>query len=98
MKITQIRDKEHSEALTVLEMNVFLQKTKTEIQARPVSALRQTLQYYLPGESCELARKLPKIIPAAVFGRVNGIKHMPIVRHHYWWARRARINPPSVGI
>lgn len=76
MKITQIRDKEHSEALTLLEINVFLQKIKTETQARPVSALRQTLRYYLPGESCELARKLPKIIPAAVFGRVNGIKQM----------------------
>lgn len=76
MKITQIREKEHSEALTVLEMNVFLQKIKTEIQTRPVSALRRALQYYLPGESCELASKLPQIIPAAVFGRVNGIKQM----------------------
>lgn len=78
MKITQIREKDDLEALTVMEADLFIEKMKTEIQSQPVSALRRTLQYYLPGDSCEQARKLPKIIPAAVFGRVNGVKRMKV--------------------
>lgn len=76
MKITQIREKEDSEALTVLEIGVLMEKMKTEIQSQPVTTLRKALPYYQPGTSCEPARKLPRIIPAAAFGRVNGVKRM----------------------
>lgn len=76
MKITQIREKEDSEALTVLEIGLLMEKMKTEIQSHPVTALRKALPYYQSGASCEPARKLPRIIPAAAFGRVNGVKRM----------------------
>lgn len=76
MKITQIREKESVEALSVLELDSLVEKIKTEIKTRPVSGLREALRFVLPGERCAFAGKLPKIIPAAVFGRVGGVKRM----------------------
>lgn len=76
MKITQIREKEGVEALTVLELDSLMEKIKTETKTRPVSGLRQALHFVVPGERCVFADKLPKIIPAAVFGRVAGVKRM----------------------
>ncbi len=78
MKITQIREKDGVEALSVLDFNLLIEKIKTEIKTRPVTGLRQALHYVLPGESCSFAGKLPKVIPAAVFGRVNGVKRMKV--------------------
>lgn len=78
MKITQIRDKDGAEALSVLEFNLLIDKIKTEIKTRPVTGLRQALHFVLPGETCGFADKLPKVIPAAVFGRVNGVKRMKV--------------------
>ena len=78
MKITQIREKDGVEALSVLEFNLLVEKIKTEIKTRPVTGLRQALHFVLPGESCSFAGKLPKVIPAAVFGRVNGVKRMKV--------------------
>lgn len=43
-----------------------------------MTGLRQALHFVLPGESCSFAGKLPKVIPAAVFGRVNGVKRMKV--------------------
>ena len=68
MKITQIREKDGVEALSVLDFNLLIEKIKTEIKTRPVTGLRQALHFVLPGESCSFAGKLPKVIPAAVFG------------------------------
>lgn len=76
MKITQIRESEGAEALSTLDFNVWLEKIKTEIKTQPVTGLRHALNYVLPGESCSLANKLPQIIPAAVFGRVNEVKQL----------------------
>lgn len=78
MKITQIREKDGVEALSVLDFNLLIEKIKTEIKTRPVTGLRQALHFVLPGESCSFAGKLPKVIPAAVFGRVNGVKRMKV--------------------
>ena len=78
MKITQIREKDGVEALSVLDFNLLIEKIKTEIKTRPVTGLRQALHFVLPGESCSFAGKLPKVIPASVFGRVNGVKRMKV--------------------
>lgn len=78
MKITQIREKEDTETLSVLEFDLLREKIKTEIKTRPVTGLRQALHYVLPGERCSFTQKLPKVIPAAVFGRVNGVKGMKV--------------------
>ena len=76
MKITQIRETESAEAISVLNLESFVEKIKVEIKARPVSGFREALHYVLPGESCHPSGKLPKIIPAVAFGRVNGVKRM----------------------
>ena len=49
---------------------------KKETKLRPVTGLRQALHFVLPDEPCSLASKLPRVIPAAAFGRVNGVKRM----------------------
>lgn len=51
MKITQIREKDGVEALSVLDFNLLIEKIKTEIKTRPVTGLRQALHFVLPGES-----------------------------------------------
>ena len=55
MKITQIREKDGVEALSVLDFNLLIEKIKTEIKTRPVTGLRQALHFVLPGESCSFA-------------------------------------------
>ena len=40
MKITQIREKDGVEALSVLDFNLLIEKIKTEIKTRPVTGLR----------------------------------------------------------
>ena len=55
MKITQIREKDGVEALSVLDFNLLIEKIKTEIKTRPVTGLRQALHFVLPGESCRFA-------------------------------------------
>ena len=79
MKITQIRESRENgdtEALSVMDINLLIEKMKKETKLRPVSGLREALHFVLPGEPCSAAHKLPRIIPAAVFGRVNGVKKM----------------------
>lgn len=76
MKITQTRDNGGTEAICVMDTELLMEKIKTETKARPVSCFRQMLKFTLPGDRCIGADKLPKIIPAAVFGRVNGVKQM----------------------
>ena len=39
MKITQIREKDGVEALSVLDFNLLIEKIKTEIKTRPVTGL-----------------------------------------------------------
>lgn len=76
MKITQLRKSETATALSVMDLDVLVEKVKTEIKSRPVSAFREQLGYSFPGEHCEAINKLPQIIPAAEFRRVNGVMQM----------------------
>lgn len=78
MKITQIREKEGVEALSVLEFALLMEKIKTETKTCPVAGFRQALHFVVPGETCSSAGKLPKVIPAAVFRRVDGVKKMKV--------------------
>ena len=76
MKITQIRKNEDTIALSVMDLDILVNKIKTEIKSRPVSTFREHLRYTLSDERCMFADKLPKIIPAAEFRKVNGQKQM----------------------
>ena len=76
MKITQIRENGDTEALSVTDIDLLIEKMKKETKLRPVTGLRQALHFVLPDEPCSLANKLPRVIPAAAFGRVNGVKRM----------------------
>ena len=72
MKITQLRIKDKTTALTTMEIETWIEKTRTETKAQPVSAFREVLRYSLPDSRCYEADKLPKILPAAEFRRTEG--------------------------
>ena len=76
MKITQIRENGDTEALSVVNIDLLIEKMKRETKLHPVSELRQALHFVLPDEPCSLTSKLPRVIPAAAFGRVNGVRQM----------------------
>ena len=76
MKITQFRRNEDTIALSVMDLDILVNKIKTEIKSRPVSTFREHLRYTLSDERCMFADKLPQIIPAAEFRKVNGQKQM----------------------
>ena len=76
MKITQFRKNEDTIALSVMDLDILVNKIKTEIKSRPVSTFREHLRYTLPDERCMFANKLSQIIPAAEFRKVNGQKQM----------------------
>ena len=76
MKITQLRDKDKTTALTTMDMETWIGKTRTETKTQPVSAFREVLRYSLPDSRCYEADKLPKILPAAEFRRAEGGKQM----------------------
>lgn len=63
MKITQLRDKDKTTALTTMDMETWIGKTRTETKTQPVSAFREVLRYSLPDSRCYEADKLPKILP-----------------------------------
>ena len=70
MKITQIRENGDTEALSVTDIDLLIEKMKKETKLRPVTGLRQALHFVLPDEPCSLTGKLPRVIPAAAFGPV----------------------------
>lgn len=76
MKLTQLRVKDKTTALTTIEIDAWVAKMKTEIKTQPVSAFRETLRYFLPDNRCQEADKLPKILPAAEFRRTADGKQM----------------------
>lgn len=76
MKLTQLRVKDKTTALTTIEIDTWVAKMKTEIKTQPVSAFRETLRYFLPDNRCQEADKLPKILPAAEFRRTADGKQM----------------------
>lgn len=76
MKLTQLRVKDKTTALTTIEIDAWVAKMKIEIKTQPVSAFRETLRYFLPDNRCQEADKLPKILPAAEFRRTADGKQM----------------------
>ena len=76
MKITQLRDKDKTTALTTMDIETWINKTRTETKAQPVTAFREVLKYSLPDARSYEADKLPKILPAAEFRRTEGGKQM----------------------
>lgn len=76
MKVTQLRDKDKTTALTTLDIEKWIEKTQTETKTQPVSAFRETLRYALPDTRCYDADKLPQIIPAVEFRRTKTGKQM----------------------
>ena len=58
MKITQLRDKDKTTALTTMDMETWIGKTRTETKTQPVSAFREVLRYSLPDSRCYEADKL----------------------------------------
>ena len=57
MKITQLRDKDKTTALTTMDMETWIGKTRTETKTQPVSAFREVLRYSLPDSRCYEATK-----------------------------------------
>ena len=57
MKITQIRENGDTEALSVVNIDLLIEKMKRETKLRPVSELRQALHFVLPDETCSLTSK-----------------------------------------
>ena len=55
MKITQIRENGDTEALSVTDIDLLIEKMKKETKLRPVTGLRQALHFVLPDEPCSLA-------------------------------------------
>ena len=41
MKVTQLRDKDKTTALTTMDMETWIEKTRTEIKTQPVSVFRE---------------------------------------------------------
>lgn len=76
MKVTQLKEKDKSIALSTINLDTLVEKIRTETKLCPVSAFRQQLKYTLPDERCTAAEHLPKILPAAEFYRGNGGKQM----------------------
>ncbi|NDV60318.1 BT4734/BF3469 family protein [Bacteroides sp. 519] len=76
MKITQQRDSNTGFALTTSDIDTFVLKVQTETKAQPVSAFREQLKSILPGMQITEANKLPRILPAAEFRKVNNQKQL----------------------
>lgn len=76
MKVTLNRDDGKVNTLRTLKVELLLEQMKTETKAQPVTRMREALPYLLPDVRSELVQKLPKILPAATFGRKGGVMVM----------------------
>ena len=76
MRITQIRDDGRVNTLRTLKIEQLVEQMKVETKAQLVSGMREVLPYMLPGDKNDYIEKVPKILPAAVFVRENGVMAM----------------------
>lgn len=76
MRITQIRDDGKVNTLRTLKIEQLVELMKVETKAQLVSGMREVLPYILPGDKNDYVQKVPKLLPAAVFVRKNGIMTM----------------------
>lgn len=72
IKITQVRESKNNTAQSTLTLDALVERIRREVKTCPVSVFRNQLRYTLPGNHCEAADKLPKIMPAAQFRRSDG--------------------------
>lgn len=73
MRITQIRDDGKVNTLRTLKIEQLVEQMKMKTKAQLVLTMREILPYILPGDSNEHVRKVPKLLPAAVFVRKDGV-------------------------
>ncbi|MDL2213603.1 DUF3874 domain-containing protein [Bacteroides sp. OttesenSCG-928-D19] len=73
MKITQQRHNDTGTVLSTMDINTFVQKTKTETKAKPVSFFREGLKNVSPSVSIAEEYKPPRILPAANFRKVDNL-------------------------
>ena len=76
MRITQVRDDGKVNTMRTLKIERLVEQMKKETKAQPVSNMREVLPYMLPGDKNDYIEKVPKILPAAVFVRENGVVAM----------------------
>lgn len=69
MKITQFRNDGKVQTQRILGMEAAVAAIQTEIKSRPVSSMREKLQYALPGISYDYVQKLPLLAFGGVFKR-----------------------------
>lgn len=71
MKITQCRNDGKIQTQRTIELEAAVDAIRIEIKSRPISTLREHLQYACPGERCPQVQKVPKLIFGGAFRR-NG--------------------------
>ncbi|MDR0891782.1 MAG: DUF3874 domain-containing protein [Mediterranea sp.] len=69
MKVTQLRcDKKEEASFRALEVSQLVELMKTENKEQPVSKLREEIPWLGINVTSPYTKKLPKLLPAAVFG------------------------------
>lgn len=72
IKITQVRDGGNHVTQSTLTLDAWVERMKEEVKTCPVTMFRSQLRHFLPGDHCEAADKLPKMMPAAEFRKTEG--------------------------
>lgn len=72
IKITQVRDGGNHVTQSTLTLDAWVERMKEEVKTCPVTMFRSQLRHFLPGDHCEAAGKLPKMMPAAEFRKMEG--------------------------
>lgn len=72
IKITQVRDGGNHVTQSTLTLDAWVERMKEEVKTCPVTMFRTQLRHFLPGDHCEAADKLPKMMPAAEFRKTEG--------------------------
>ena len=71
IKITQVRDGGNHVTQSTLTLDAWVERMKEEVKTCPVSMFSSQLRHVLPGDHCEAADKLPKMMPAAQFEKTE---------------------------
>ena len=67
MKITQYRNEGKTQTQRILEFETAVEAMRTEVSSRPVSNLRNILQYAMAGQNFSEVKKLPRLVFGGVF-------------------------------
>lgn len=72
MKVTQVRENDGALTMRTISIEAQIEAIRQETKVKPVSTMRELLNYTHPGEPNTYAKKLAKVMPAAAFRRTNG--------------------------